>query len=54
MKMEATKSEIIFLKFITDKWLIFKIFMMITYKSRRSDNLIEKWARDLKTWPKNM
>lgn len=47
--MQATKCEIIFVKHITEKWLIFNIFMMIMYKSRKSDNLIEKWARDLKT-----
>ena len=27
-----------------------KIYMKIVYKSRKSDNLTEKWARDLKRY----
>ena len=47
---EATKCEIIFVKHITDKKLMSKIYMKIVYKSRQTDNLMEKWTRDLKRY----
>lgn len=47
---EATKYEIIFVKHITDKKLMSKVYMKIVYKSRKTDNLMEKWTRDLKRY----
>lgn len=47
---EATKYEIIFVKHITDKKLMSEIYMKIVYKSRKTDNLMEKWTRDLKRY----
>lgn len=39
---EATKCEITFVKHITDEKLMSEIHMKIVYKSRKTDNLMEK------------